>query len=857
MLGLALLLALVGNSAAAQTQDQAETLFSSFQQDLSEGKADMESYDKLLSAYKQYEEGARKINTDNITAADRANVNGLRNIYPYMRDGAYFCSENGSQDKALEFAYAYISIPKMSIFSNERFSRESDYPTICFFAASTAFNSKRYADAVQCFDAYIETEEEKNREQAFTGKAKAYAFLNDPTNQLKSTEELVKLYPNNPDILSLIYKAINTCIATKNNGEMEKLVEAALRINPGDPNVLPLKGKLLIDKRAYEEALPLYEQLLHRSPKDFNFRKTYAQLCYNHAAKLINEANNMEDRKMYREQRQVANESLKIAQKYFEELLDEHPKDIPILSGLADTYRCLGKESSANSLISRIELQGGKYVASNIIDLGTGAQQKDQDSGTKLVASAGKVKKIALRQTSSFLDFAKDGIITDINQWEKPKEYESDTEYLSRVNDQNRQKKLQELGEEYKKRYIAQYQDRINLDNMRLGNYDANNGTFCITSPYIDTLLVAVPRANNEADEFKKGWNKIRVDSAVYCVANDRLALSELSFIMGNGRKYVYHISDSLTYQNTRIINNRDSVDFALLLQDNRGKSQRIVNRQLDTRKSDVDTDIPLTSASNPLTYVLIIANEDYRQSGCEDVPFAVNDGRAFRDYCIRVLGCPQDNIHYEENLTAGMMSRSLQWIDNLADANPGQGQARFIFYYAGHGLHDEATKSPYLLPVDVDANNATNHALNLSNLLNQLGRLPARQVTVFLDACFSGMGRNGKMLVSGTRGVATRPKQAEPKGNMLVFSATSDTQVAQPYSDKKHGLFTYFLLKGLKEKGGNVRLGELVEYVTDKVRNRTVNKKYQSPTYSVSSSLSQDWHDWTLGVDEESSAEQ
>lgn len=851
--GLVLLLMIACCNVSAQERNQAETLFSTFQRDYSEGKANMEPYEKLLSAYKLYIEDVKKVDAEKITAANKACVDGLRSLYPYMHDGAFFCSENGDQKKALEFTYAYITIPEMSIFNNERFSRESDFPTVCFFAATTAYNNKLYTDAVRCFDAYIETEEEANREQAFVGRAISYAFLDDAANQLKATEELIRYFPDNRDNITLVYKAINTCIAVKDYNKMETFVDAALHLIPGDPKTLPLKGKLLVEQKAYEEALPVYEQLLRRNPKDYNVQKTYAQLCYNHAAKLINAANQIEDPKMYREQRQMANESLKTAQKVFENLLDGHPNDVPILSGLADTYRCLGKDSDANRLIARIEQLGGEYVASNIIDLETSSQLKGQNPNTNEPGASAKTKKMALRQTPSFLAFAQDGIESAINQWEKLGEYESETEYLSRVNDQTRRKKVQELAEDFKKKYIAIYRNQINLDNMRLGKYDADNGTFCITSPYIDTLVIAVPRTGNEAEKFRKDWNRIRVDSAVYCVANDRLALSDLSFVMGNGRKYVYHITDSLTYQNTRVINNRDSIDYALLIQNNRGSSQRIVNRQLDTRSSDVDKDIPQASAANPQTYVLIIANEDYSRSGCEDVPFAVNDGKAFREYCIRTLGCFDDNIHYAENLTAGTMSSSLSWINDLADANSDNEQFRFIFYYAGHGLSDETTKSPYLLPTDVDANNVTEYGLNLGSLLDQLGRLPAKQVTVFLDACFSGLGPSGKMLVSGNRGVAIRPKQAEPKGNMLVFSATTDTQVAQPYPDKKHGLFTYFLLKGLKEKGGNVRLGDLVDYVTNKVKKNSVAKKYQSPTCSASASLSHDWQNWTLGVEKES----
>jgi hypothetical protein len=120
---------------------------------------------------------------------------------------------------------------------------------------------------------------------------------------------------------------------------------------------------------------------------------------------------------------------------------------------------------------------------------------------------------------------------------------------------------------------------------------------------------------------------------------------------------------------------------------------------------------------------------------------------------------------------------------------------------------------------------------------------MPARSITVFLDACFSGPGRDGSMLVSA-RGVTVKAKASVPAGNMVVFSAASGDETAHPYREKGHGLFSYFLLKKLQESKGDATLGELAGYISTGVSRQpiVVNGKSQTPTTTPSSALSDKW---------------
>lgn len=258
---------------------------------------------------------------------------------------------------------------------------------------------------------------------------------------------------------------------------------------------------------------------------------------------------------------------------------------------------------------------------------------------------------------------------------------------------------------------------------------------------------------------------------------------------------------------------------------------------------SDVDESIPTTSDKDNDCFAVVISNENYMRES--KVPFAINDGRTFTEYCNKTLGIPTSNIHFVTNATYNNIRYEINWLRNVIKAY--NGKAKVIFYYAGHGIPDEQNKNAYLLPVDgYGTDIVTGYAL--SNLYKELSELPSQSVTVFLDACFSGTKREGDML-SSARGVAIKVKQTEPTGNLVVFSAAQGDETAYPYKEKRHGMFTYYLLKKLQETKGNVTLEQLGDYIKDEVSKKSIviNGKPQTPTVIPARTISTNWGNWTL----------
>jgi hypothetical protein len=253
---------------------------------------------------------------------------------------------------------------------------------------------------------------------------------------------------------------------------------------------------------------------------------------------------------------------------------------------------------------------------------------------------------------------------------------------------------------------------------------------------------------------------------------------------------------------------------------------------------SDVDSNIPQTSKKNENTFAFIVANENYPDA---PVPYSLNDGRMFAEYCEKAFGIPKANINMYEDATYGKLIAMMDKVKSIAEAY--EGDATVVIYYAGHGFPDDKQSAAYLLPIDGSGSDITTTGYSLEKLYAELSKLPLKDAIVFLDACFSGAKREDDMLAQ-SRGVAIKVKQERPAGKMLVFSASQGDETAHQMEEKHHGMFTYFLLKGIQQNGGDVTMGDLTTYVTKNVKRQSVviNNKKQTPTVIPSDAILDTW---------------
>lgn len=379
----------------------------------------------------------------------------------------------------------------------------------------------------------------------------------------------------------------------------------------------------------------------------------------------------------------------------------------------------------------------------------------------------------------------------------------------------------------------------------------------------MDMLL---PVGISDAPSFKQNWELIKQTAELNFVPNgDDVALASVTFY-NSDKTFTYDGSTEVKYAMTDVDYNFKPLDLSLenanidfsfnpieeqeqavvstTAKDLRGNSatvERNTVKAVDV--SDVDDNIPTTSVNNNRTFAVIIGNENYQKVA--KVPFATNDAKVFGEYCQKTLGLPSKNVRYYNDATFANLLSAVDDIESISKAY--NGDISVIFYYAGHGVPNEKTGDAYLLPTDADGQN-TEVCYPLSRLYRELGAMEARSVVVFMDACFSGSQRSGGMLASA-RGIALKARKEEPKGNMVVFSASQGDETAYPYTEKGHGLFTYYLLKILQETKGEATLKQLEEFITTNVRQQSVvvNKKVQTPSVMSSGNVGSDWGKWKL----------
>lgn len=444
--------------------------------------------------------------------------------------------------------------------------------------------------------------------------------------------------------------------------------------------------------------------------------------------------------------------------------------------------------------------------------------------------------RTAVLQT--FSSFARQYVENFVNDWQKKGKYEKTADWKLRVNEKTRSVLVDSLLNVARSEYIA-YQQKDIEHVFKLGDYDADGEIFVVYDSHFGELLVPVPIS--QAEQFEKEFASL-ANTNTYCVENDGIGLAESVFTMSDGRSYVYSNKASLEFAQVDIDYDFDPIDIEVDAGETVRQDPRVVRKSLQV-KSDIDQNIPEGMYRNENTFAVIIANENYQR--VSSVEFAASDGQTFKEYCNKTLGVPEKNIRLVQDATLVNMWEQVDWLTGIAKAY--KGEAKLIFYYAGHGVPDESTKDAFLLPVDGNGSNAST-GYKLSNLYSRLSENPTQSTVVLLDACFSGAERSGEMMVAA-RGVAIKAKAEAPKGNMVVFSAAQGDETAYPYREKGHGLFTYFLCKKLQETSGNVTLGDLASYITDNVGKHAMieNSKSQTPSVSSSGMMEGKWQSMTF----------
>jgi hypothetical protein len=146
------------------------------------------------------------------------------------------------------------------------------------------------------------------------------------------------------------------------------------------------------------------------------------------------------------------------------------------------------------------------------------------------------------------------------------------------------------------------------------------------------------------------------------------------------------------------------------------------------------------------------------------------------------------------------------------------------LLYMSGHGLEGS------FVPYDYDGKN---NLVQYDDVLNLLNASPAKHKLFIADACHSGSMYAAKLPMS-------KPVQDyyskinKSNGGMAVITSSKTDEVSLEYSGVRHGVFSYYLIQGLKGDANKnndayVTIDELFNYIYTNVRHHTGNTQTPS----------------------------
>jgi len=228
----------------------------------------------------------------------------------------------------------------------------------------------------------------------------------------------------------------------------------------------------------------------------------------------------------------------------------------------------------------------------------------------------------------------------------------------------------------------------------------------------------------------------------------------------------------------------------------------------------------------------LVIGIEKYENLTNLDALYANRDAKAFRAYANRALGIPMENIKLlvdQEASRSDTLKALKLW---LPQKTKGSKKDIFIFF-AGHGLASDDGEDLYVLPQDGDSILLKDTAISRTEMFEQIEKLNPNSVTMFFDTCYSGQTRKEETLIAGLRPIRIVANEQETPSNFTIFSASNLTQTSGSIEEAKHGMFSYYLMKGLEGKADEnkdkkITNGELIAYLKDNVSQEAFTQNRQ-----------------------------
>lgn len=243
-------------------------------------------------------------------------------------------------------------------------------------------------------------------------------------------------------------------------------------------------------------------------------------------------------------------------------------------------------------------------------------------------------------------------------------------------------------------------------------------------------------------------------------------------------------------------------------------------------------SEVQQSNTVRPNSVAVIFGVENY--SNLPPAPYAKNDANIIEKYFKERLGI-EKVVSYKNSDVSGFI------FDDIFNPDYGElqkaiikGQTDLFVFYSGHGVPDKDGKKIYLFPSDGKIERIESQGYDLNKFYQNLEKLGAKSVTVFIDACFSGQSRRSEKIntsnLIAAKGVKVRPILDSPwvsDSTFNSFNSSSFDQTSLGFDQSQTGLFTYYLCLGLKgeaDANGDKKItnGELYDYIKTNVTEKS-----------------------------------
>gem|GEM_PF-2858998 len=269
-----------------------------------------------------------------------------------------------------------------------------------------------------------------------------------------------------------------------------------------------------------------------------------------------------------------------------------------------------------------------------------------------------------------------------------------------------------------------------------------------------------------------------------------------------------------------------------LTVSDSDGASASTKKQIKVQRKQEIKEEVKIKDK-----YALVVGITNYEHDTIIDLEYPAQDASDFYQFLVsdKYEEFSKDNVTLltNEGATTQAIEREMSQLVMEVDEND-----LVIIFYSGHGApgpdkneDEDDGYDEYFVTYDTDTSTGANlYTTGISDdqFGNWLTSMDSRQVAIFIDSCYAGGA------TKSAKGTSIPGQKALPNNevfndfsfeNRLLFAASKEDQPSWESPKLHQGVFTHFLLKGLKGEAdgnndGQITSDELYDYLRPQVSN-------------------------------------